>query len=145
MTKLYTIGFTHKSAEQFFSILKKAGVKRVIDVRLNNVSQLAGFSKKDDLKYFLREILNIDYIHMLELAPTEDILDAYKKKGGSASEWEKSFNHLIANRKIENILSRELIDGSCLLCGEATPEHCHRRLVAEYLKEKWGGLQIIHL
>jgi uncharacterized protein (DUF488 family) len=142
--KLYTIGFTKKSAEKFFSILKKAGIKRVIDVRLNNASQLAGFTKKDDLKYFLKEICRIEYIHMLELAPTKDILDAYRKSGNS-KEWEKSFNQLVAKRRIENIVGREFIDNSCLLCGEATPEHCHRRLVAEYLRDKWGDLDIIHL
>jgi uncharacterized protein (DUF488 family) len=143
--KLYTIGFTKKSAEEFFSIIKHSGVRRVIDVRLNNASQLAGFTKKEDLKYFLKQICNIEYIHMLEFAPTQDILDAYKKEGGSIDQWERSFNQLISKRHIEKIVNPKLIEGACLLCSEAAPEHCHRRLVAEYLNEKWGGLKIIHL
>lgn len=142
---LYTIGFTQKSAEEFFTRLKKAGVKRIVDVRLNNMSQLAGFSKKGDLQYFLREIGDIEYIHLLELAPTQDILDEYKKNKGDWSVYEEKFLRLISERKIEDRVSHDLLDHSCLLCSEATPEHCHRRLVAEYLKSKWNDLQIIHL
>lgn len=113
--KLYTIGFTKSSAESFFARLQKAGVKRVIDVRLNNVSQLAGFAKKDDLRYFLRAIAGIDYGHLPVLAPTQEILDAYKKRKGAWADYEKAFGALIGERRIEESVSRELLDGACLL------------------------------
>jgi len=142
---VYTIGFTHKTAEEFFDRLKATGVKRVVDVRLNNVSQLAGFSKKKDLKYFLREIGSIEYIHLPDLAPTQDILDEYKKDKGDWSVYEEKFLRLISERRIEKNIPRELLDRACLLCSEATPEHCHRRLVAEYLKARWGNVDVVHL
>jgi uncharacterized protein (DUF488 family) len=142
---LFTIGFTQKNAQKFFEILSKAGVKRVIDTRLNNVSQLAGFTKKADLEYFLRIIDNVDYIHLLDLAPTQDILDEYKKNKGDWAVYEQKFLKLIANRQIEKKVSLELIDGACLLCSEAKPHHCHRRLVAEYLNGKMGNINIHHL
>ena len=113
--KLFTIGFTKKSAENFFKKLCDAGVKRVIDIRLNNVSQLAGFAKKDDLSYFLKTICAIEYVHMPELAPTKDILDAYKKHKGDWAIYEKKFIELMIEREIENKLVRELFDNSCLL------------------------------
>ncbi|WP_254447019.1 DUF488 family protein [Dolichospermum sp. UHCC 0259] len=131
---LFTIGFTQKKAEQFFETLIKAGVKRVIDTRLNNVSQLAGFAKKPDLQYFLQKIGGIEYIHILDLAPTKDILDAYKKKEITWDSYEQKFNHLITQRQIEKKLSIDIIDKSCLLCSELKPHNCHRRLVAEYLQ-----------
>lgn len=143
--KIFTIGFTKKSAEQFFTRLRQHGLLRLVDARLNNVSQLAGFAKKNDLKFFLREICNIDYVHLPELAPTQDILDAYKKDGGDWSAYEKQFLALMAARRVETTLDRKLIAGGCLLCSEATPEHCHRRLVAEYLREKWNDVEILHL
>lgn len=142
---LFTIGFTKKNAQQFFDILIQAGVRRVIDTRLNNVSQLAGFTKRPDLEYFLNKIGNIEYVHLLDLAPTKDILDAYKKNGGDWLNYEKQFLKLIAERKIEEKVSPDLLDGGCLLCSEATPHHCHRRLVAEYLSQKLGTIQIHHL
>jgi len=142
---VYTIGFTHKSAEEFFTKLKTSGVKRVVDVRLNNVSQLAGFSKKRDLEYFLREIGGIEYIHLPDLAPTQDILDEYKKNKGDWSVYEEKFLSLISERKIEENIPREMLDHSCLLCSEATPDRCHRRLVAEYLKARWDNIDIVHL
>ena len=142
---LFTIGFTQKSAEQFFETLLKAGVQRVIDTRLNNVSQLAGFAKRKDLEYFLRKVGNIEYIHLLDLAPTQDILDAYKKKKGDWETYEKQFIDLIAKRQIETKVSPDILDGGCLLCSEAKPHHCHRRLVAEYLNNKWGNVKICHL
>src|SRR5438132_8029085 len=120
--KLFTIGFTKKSAETFFTRLKNAGVKRLIDVRLNNVSQLAGFTKKDDLRYFTRAICNIEYVHLPELAPTADILNAYKKaKNGDWQLYERQFLDLIRARQIENTTPRELLDGGCLLCSEEKP------------------------
>lgn len=144
-TALFTIGFTKKTAEYFFEKLKRADVKRVVDVRLNNVSQLAGFAKKTDLQYFLRELGGIEYVHAPELAPTKDILDAYKKHKGSWSDYETKFLDLMRQRRIEKTLDRELIDGACLLCSEDKPHHCHRRLVAEYLNEEWGGVSVDHL
>ena len=143
--KLFTIGFTKTSAEAFFGRLKKAGVKKVADVRLNNVSQLAGFAKKEDLRYFLRAICEIDYEHRPELAPTQDMLDAYKKERGDWAEYEIRFLALMEKRRIEETVPHKALDGACLLCSEDKPHHCHRRLVAEYLKGKWGDLDIVHL
>lgn len=143
--KIITIGFTKKSAKLFFEKLKRAGVKRIIDVRLNNVSQLAGFTKKDDLKFFLKEIGDIDYVHLPDLAPTKDILDAYKKYKGDWEVYEEKFLELMERRHIESTVSKELVDEGCLLCSEDKPHHCHRRLVAEYLKNKWGDVSISHL
>lgn len=143
--RLFTIGFTKKTAEAFFTKLSKAGVKRVIDIRLNNVSQLAGFAKRDDLRYFLKTICNIDYIHKPVLAPTKDILEEYKKSKGDWSAYEKRLMVLLAERKPEETISRDMFDGGCLLCSEDKPDNCHRRLVAEYLSEKWGNMEIIHL
>lgn len=143
--KIFTIGFTKKNAEQFFTRLKQPGLQRVVDTRLNNVSQLAGFTKKDDLRFFLREVGQIDYTHLPALAPTQAMLDAYKKNGGDWSAYEKQFLALMAERQIERVIDKNLVAGACLLCSEATPHHCHRRLVAEYLREKWGDIDIQHL
>ncbi|AFZ55947.1 DUF488 domain-containing protein [Anabaena cylindrica FACHB-243] len=142
---LFTIGFTQKTAQKFFDTLVKSGVKRVIDTRLNNVSQLAGFAKKTDLEYFLKKLGNIEYVHILELAPTKDILDEYKKNKGEWSVYEQKFLHLMAEREIEKKVKPEILDGGCLLCSEAKPHYCHRRLVAEYLSTKWGNVKICHL
>lgn len=142
---IFTIGFTKKTAEEFFNRLIRAGVKRVIDIRLNNVSQLAGFAKKNDLIYFLRAIGGIDYIHRSDLAPTKEILEAYKKSKGNWSVYERDFQTLLLSRRVVEKLSPDLIDGACLLCSEEKPEHCHRRLVAEYLSQKWPEMKIIHL
>src|SRR3972149_4146596 len=114
--KVYTIGFTKTSAESFFTRLQKAGVKRVLDVRLNNVSQLSGFAKKNDLRYFLKAICGIEYAHRPELAPTQEMLDAYKKEGGQWVEYERLFLELIASRRIEQTVPRDAIDGACLVC-----------------------------
>ena len=143
--KIFTIGFTKKSAEQFFDNLQTAGVKRVVDVRLNNVSQLSGFAKKNDLAYFLKRICGMDYTHLPSLAPTKDILDAYKKKRCSWETYEHAFIDLMAARKIENEIEQEILEDACLLCSEDKPHHCHRRLVAEYLREYWGNVEIKHL
>ncbi len=141
---LFTIGFTQKTAEQFFETLKTAGVKRIIDTRLNNVSQLAGFAKQKDLAYFLKAIAGIEYVHILDLAPTKEMLDAYKKKQISWQDYEQKFNQLILERRIETKIYPELLDGGCLLCSEAKPHHCHRRLVAEYLQERLDIVLNIH-
>ncbi|MCD8488363.1 MAG: DUF488 domain-containing protein [Desertifilum sp.] len=143
--QIFTIGFTQKSAKQFFETLSNAGVKRVIDTRLNNVSQLAGFAKKNDLAYFLEKIGGISYSHVLDLAPTQTILDEYKKQKGDWETYEKKFLQLMAERQIEDTLTPEQLDGGCLLCSEAKPHFCHRRLVAEYLHQKWGNLKVYHL
>ena len=143
--KLFTVGFTKKNAEQFFKLLKQPGLVRLVDIRLNNVSQLAGFTKRDDLQYFLREICNLDYVHLKNLAPNQEMLGEYKKNGGDWATYERKFLDLMAERRVEETVSKEIIDGSCLLCSESTPEHCHRRLVVEYLKGKWGNIEIKHL
>ncbi len=143
--KIFTIGFTKKSAETFFGALKRAGVSRLVDVRLHNVSQLAGFAKRDDLKYFTQSICGVPYIHTPELAPTQEMLDGYKKQKGSWSEYEGRFLGLMRARAIETSTPRELMDGCCLLCSEDKPHQCHRRLVAEYLNERWGDVEIEHL
>lgn len=143
--RILTIGFTKKSAQKFFEALNRAGAKRVIDVRLNNVSQLAGFAKKDDLAYFLNQICHVDYVHLPNLAPTKEMLDDYKKKKGSWSNYERRFLELMADRRIEEKIEPEVLEDSCLLCSEDKPHYCHRRLVAEYLKEHWGDVKIEHL
>lgn len=142
---IYTIGFTKKSARTFFSKLKQSGAKRLIDVRLNNVSQLAGFAKKDDLRYFLDAICQMEYMHMPELAPTQDILDAYKKQKGDWTVYEERFLALMRERHIEETMSPKILEESCLLCSEELPKHCHRRLVAEYLGDKWGSVEVKHI
>jgi len=143
--RLYTIGFTKKNAEEFFRRLQKAGVERVIDVRLNNKSQLAGFAKQDDLKFFLKSVAGIQYLYKPEWAPTQEILDNYKKKKGTWLEYERSFNELLEERQIEKIGDRKILENSCLLCSEDTAEHCHRRLVAEYLKKHYKEIEVCHL
>ncbi len=143
--KIYTIGFTKKSAETFFTSLKVADVRNLLDVRLNNVSQLAGFSKKNDLSYFAKSICDIDYFHLTDLAPTAEILNPYKKKKGDWDLYADQFLKLMSARRIEDTLDRGILDGGCLLCSEETPHHCHRRLVAEYLQQKWPDVEVLHL
>jgi uncharacterized protein (DUF488 family) len=142
--KLFTIGFTKKNAETFFGALREAGVKHLVDVRLNNISQLAGFTKRDDLAYFAKSICGIAYSHRCELAPTAEMLKTYKTTKVSWAAYENRFNNLLAERRIEK-LDRAPFDGACLLCSEATPHHCHRRLVAEYLGKHWPDVSITHL
>lgn len=144
--EIYTIGFTKKSAGEFFDLLKRHGIRRLIDVRLNNVSQLAGFSKRDDLAYFLRELVGAEYRHEPLLAPTQEMLDDYKKRRGSWSDYEARFLRLMEERRVEDKLDRSLFETpTILLCSEPTPEHCHRRLVVEYLDSCWGGVRAVHL
>lgn len=144
--EIFTIGFTKKSAAEFFGILRQAGIRRILDVRLNNSSQLAGFTKRDDLAYFLRELCAADYVHEPLLAPTKELLDAYKKQKGSWTDYEDRFRHLIAERKIEEQIDPGLFsEPTALLCSEPTAEHCHRRVVLEYLQEKWGDITTTHL
>ena len=146
VTEVTTIGFTKTNAHDFFGRLVAAGVKTLYDVRLHNTSQLAGFAKADDLAYFLDKIGNIRYQHQPLLAPTDSMLKAFKRDKGDWGEYERKFLSLMADRKIEERLNPPLFDHACLLCSEATPHHCHRRLVCEYLNGKWGGaLRVRHL
>ena len=143
--KVYTIGFTKKSASDFFELLRESGTKRLVDVRLNNVSQLAGFAKRDDLRYFLEKICRIEYVHMPELAPTKEMLDAYRNDHRDWEVYEREFIDLMDERRIGKKGIRRTISNACLLCSEHKPEHCHRRLVAEYLDRHWGNVDIVHL
>ncbi|NUQ61531.1 MAG: DUF488 domain-containing protein [Pirellulales bacterium] len=143
--RLFTIGFTGKSAKEFFETLQRAGVRRLVDICLKNVSQLAGFTKKKDLEYFLRAIANIDYAHEPGLAPAKEILDGYKKKQIDWAEYEHRFRELLEERGLAGAFKLQDLDHACLLCSEPAPEHCHRRLVAEYLRDHWGSVGIEHL
>ena len=145
--KIFTIGFTKKTADVFFEKLKQSEAKRVVDVRLNNVSQLAGFAKKGDLIYFLEQIANMDYIHLPDMAPTKDMLDEYKKNKGDWNTYKYKFMKLMEQRCIEKQNIKSIVHQGCLLCSEHEPDHCHRQLVVEYLKKKWFDetLQIVHL
>lgn len=146
--KLYTIGFTKKSAKIFFSSLQDAGVVKIIDIRLNNKSQLAGFTKSEDLEYFLKKICNIEYVHDIEFAPTKEILDNYKAKKITWSEYEYLYNELLKNRNIDkhiNKMPANYYDGACLLCSEQKPDNCHRKLLGNYLQLKFTNFKIVHL
>jgi uncharacterized protein (DUF488 family) len=144
--EIYSIGFTQKTAEQFFTAIRSAGVRLLLDVRLNNVSQLAGFAKRGDLAFFLREICGAGYLHEPLLAPTQEMLDAYRGKSATWQDYEAMFLALLAERQIEHKLERALFaTPTVLLCSEPTAERCHRRLVLEYLRDKWGDVTITHL
>ena len=147
MRKIFTIGFTKMTAEEFFTQLEKNHVERVVDVRLNNTSQLSGFSKYPDIEYFLRNISGIDYFHDLQFAPSEKILESYKKKYITWEEYEEAFAALMATRDIDKYILKNYADEEnyCLLCTEVSPENCHRRLVAEKIKEVLGDVKIVHL
>ena len=144
--EIYTIGFTQTTAEHFFGRLRAAGVQRLLDVRLNNSSQLAGFAKAKDLPYFLRELVGATYEHEPLLAPTQELLDEYKKRKGDWESYERRFLDLMAERQIQRVLSpAEFELPTALLCSEATAEHCHRRLVCEYLADCWSDVRPVHL
>ena len=144
--EIYSIGFTQTTAEHFFGRLKAAGVRRLLDVRLNNSSQLAGFAKARDLSYFLDSLIGADYRHEPLLAPTKDLLDAYKKEGMGWNEYERRFVALLADREVETRLnSEDFVVPTVLLCSEATAERCHRRLVCQYLAKYWPDLKAHHL
>lgn len=143
--KVYTIGFTKKSASEFFELLRESGAKRVVDVRLNNVSQLAGFAKKDDLEYFLRKICKMNYVHLPDLAPTKEMLDAYRNGHRDWQTYEREFLALMDDRRVAKKAIKRTIANACLLCSEDKPEYCHRRLVAEYLHRHWGNVEVEHL
>ena len=145
--KIYTIGFTKKSASGFFGALKDSGAKRLVDVRLNNKSQLAGFAKRDDLAYFLKELRDVDleYVHVPDLAPTQELLSDYRKRKISWNTYERKFLKLMEERRIEETVSKDLLEDGCLLCSEHEPDHCHRRLVVKYLGKHWEGIDVAHL
>jgi len=145
MIKLFTIGFTEKPAEKFFTLLQNAGVKEIVDTRINNVSQLAGFAKASDLKYFAKQIGSISYSHNLDFAPTKELLGKYRDKKISWEEYEKAYLNLLDMRKIAAKINTDKLHNNCLLCSEHTPEKCHRRLLAEYLARVKNDIKIIHL
>lgn len=143
--RLFTIGSTKTTAEHFFTRLTQAGVKTVVDVRLHNDNQLAGFAKREDLKWFLQAIGAIGYRHLPSLAPDAPLLAAYKSKRVTWAEYERQFLSQLTDRRIERHLERPMFDAACLLCSEPTAEHCHRRIVAEYLQHAWPGTEVVHL
>jgi uncharacterized protein (DUF488 family) len=144
--QVYSIGFAKKTAEVFFAMLEEAKVRLLVDVRLNNVSQLAGFTRSKDLEYFLRELCGCGYAHELMLAPTKEMFDAYRNKAISWEELEVAYRALLDDRRVADALDRSIVEGPAVfLCSEPAPERCHRRLALEYLQEKWGGFDIVHL
>ena len=144
--KIYTIGFTKTSAKYFFEALQKHSIEQLLDVRLNNISQLSGYSKKEDLEYFLQVICNAEYKHETLLAPTQIMLDDFKKYRGPWSTYKRRYLELMEHREIETKLSPELFARpTALLCSEETAENCHRSLVIEYLNSKWGDVEAVHL
>jgi len=145
MKKLYTLGYTQKPAEKFFGLLKANGIQRLIDIRLSNNTQLSGFTKKDSLQYFLKELLKISYRHIPMMAPSKGLFDDFKKNGLEWENYEIRFNWLIDYRKIERLICENDIDHTCLLCCEPEATNCHRRLVAEYLQQHFDGIEIIHI
>jgi uncharacterized protein (DUF488 family) len=144
--EIFTIGFTKKTAREFFGTLTEAGVKRLADVRLNNRSQLAGFTKQQDLEYFLAEICGAGYVHLPELAPSKEMLRAYQQGEMPWEVYEPAYLALLDGRRVAETLDRRLFDVPVvLLCSEPEPDRCHRRLAAEYLAEHWGGTTVSHL
>ena len=145
---IHTIGFTKKSAEEFFEALRRSGAKHLLDIRLNNKSQLTGFTKRNDLPYFLKRLVNMEYREMSILAPAESILKEYRKTGDWAR-YEQRYSELIRERHAEKHIASVLFDeGVVLLCSEAEPTHCHRRLAAEYLVQTMptkAKAKIVHL
>ncbi len=144
--RLYTIGFTKKSAERFFGLLREHGVERLVDIRLHPSGQLAGFTKQADLRYFLANLVACDYRHLPELAPSEEILSDYR----TDRDWDRyvaRFEALMEERSVPESLDRRVFEEKtcCLLCSEATPDRCHRRVVAERLARHWPETEIIHL
>ncbi|MCA8348484.1 DUF488 domain-containing protein [Burkholderia cepacia] len=141
-----TIGFTNKSAEKFFSLLRDAKIKTLLDVRLNNTSQLSGFTKKYDLKYFLSQLISAEFVELRDLAPKNDMLRQYQRKEVSWDIYAAEYIELLAKRQVEINLDIALFDRGCLLCSEDRPHYCHRRLAVEYLNTRWNNrLNVTHL
>ncbi len=148
MKILYTIGFTKKSAKEFFEALRFRSVEVLVDTRINNVSQLAGFTKSDDLKYFLKAIGNIDYIYRPDFAPTKELLKEWRDGTISWEQYEEQYMSIQEKRgTYKNFLADfEKYEKICILCSEATPEHCHRRLLAEKLEKEFpNDIKVIHI
>lgn len=144
--KIYSIGFTQKGAQQFFSLIKENHIARVIDVRLNNTSQLSGFAKRDDLDYFLGELCDAQYLHLEQLAPTRELLSSYQKKLISWKVYKDNFIRLLTDRQVEKSLDKSQLANSCLLCSEHHHHLCHRTLVIDYLQRHWTEeIEVIHL
>jgi uncharacterized protein (DUF488 family) len=144
--RVATIGFAGKSAQNFFDLLKSAEVRTVLDIRLNNTSQLAGFAKKQDLPYFLEQLCGAAYVEMPELAPEPDLLKRYQAKQLKWDDFTAEYVELIAKRRVESTLDVDLFRSACLLCSEHLPHRCHRRLAIEYLNAQWNGrMTITHL
>lgn len=144
---LYTIGFTKKSAKEFFELLKKYNIELLLDIRLNNKSQLAGFTKEEDLCYFLSEICHCNYQHCIEYAPTKDIMDGYKKKGISWDEYVAMYTDLLLTRgDYKNFCTKFAdVQNVCFLCSESTADHCHRRLAAEMIAQNNSEVIVKHI
>jgi uncharacterized protein (DUF488 family) len=141
---IYTIGFTKHSAEEFFGILQRNQVKRVIDIRINKTSQLGGFAKVPDLPYFLQAVGGIEYQAIESLAPSKELLSQYRDKSIQWDEFQSRYLSLLESREVLDSLNPTEFDSSCLLCSENTPEKCHRRLLGEVLASRWG-VEIVHL
>ena len=142
---LFTIGFTKKTAEQFFDILKNNGIKKLVDIRINKTSQLAGFAKGIDLEYFVNELLDIPYVHITDFAPTKQLLKDYRSKKIDWIGYQKQYRQLIEVRQVDKIYNINDFDNACFLCSEELPDMCHRRLLVEYFKEHYPDIRIIHL
>ena len=145
LVKVFTIGYAGKNAREFFTILKQTGIRKVIDVRLYNTSQLAGFTKRQDIEYFLQSIVDAEYAHLPIMAPTKQLLNSYKKGLISWQQYETQFKSIITQRQIEKHIIPQDMNMACFLCSEAKAGNCHRRLVAEYLAGLWPIISIIHL
>ncbi|MXX52917.1 MAG: DUF488 domain-containing protein [Dehalococcoidia bacterium] len=146
MGKIYTIGFTGKAAREFFDLLNSTDAKYLADTRLNNNSQLAGFTKKGNIEYFVQNLTDMEYVELPLLAPEKEMFQQYRKD----ADWElyeSRYNQLLMRRSAAETIDRNLLDnGVILLCSERTPEKCHRRLAAEYLKANgFPQVEILHL
>jgi len=144
-SKLYTIGFTKKSARELFELLKEHQIKKVIDIRLSNTNQLAGFTKKNDLEYFLKEIADIKYFYVKDFAPTKELMIAKRERKISMDKFEEEFTKILKQRKVENIFNEEELNQACLLCSEEQAKDCHRNAITKYLKGKYRELEIIDI
>jgi len=145
MIQLFTIGFTHKSAEQFFNLLRRNAVTTLVDTRINTTSQLSGFAKGSDLKFFAKEIADIPYTHRVDMAPTKDLLARYRAGELTWAEYEVEYLNLLDLRRLGDHVHIENLHGNCLLCSEHKPDQCHRRLLAEYLRARFAGVEVVHL
>ena len=144
--EIATIGFTQRSAEDFFGTLRRAGIRRLVDVRRSNTSQLAAFAKRGDLAYFLRELVDAEYREAPLLMPTQQLLDAYRKRRIAWPEYAAAYRRLLDEREAHRMVDRALFETpAVLLCSEHSPDRCHRRLVVEHLAEHWGDVRVVHL